>query len=178
MTDVRRELALINKHVHQHNRESGEYIVWFEFKDVGSDGGTVYDDVYDMGVEGIGGRSYEDGVVIPTIYVEELEDQAFADQDARQPMQNLRVTILYEDMYRAGVSEPHEYRPHLNDMFSYQARFYKVHTYQARGRLGSEVIVSVNGFEVYVDQEFAFDEAPGTAEANNLPWPTSFPSVV
>lgn len=179
MTDVRRELSLINKHVRQHNREAGEFIVWFEYLEEGTPGGTVHDDVYDMGSPVAGeGRTYATGVPIPTIYVDEREDQYYADQDGRQPIQNILVTILYDDMYRAGISDPYEYQPHLNDVFYYQGRYFKVYTYQARGRLQNEVIISVNGYEVYIDQEMPFDPGPETPETQSFDWPTSFPSLV
>lgn len=180
MTDVRRELSLINKHIKQHHREAGEYVVWFEFLEPdGTSATTVRDDVYDIGSPVADeGRKYAPGVVIPTIYVDEMEDAYLADQDARQPIQNIRVAMLYDDVYRAGISEPHEYQPHLNDMFYYQGRYYKVYTYQVRGRLQNEVLVAVNGYEVYIDQEFVFDPGPETPSTQDLDWPTSFPSLV
>lgn len=180
MVDVRKELSLINKHIRQHNREAGEHIVWFEYLETdGTSATTVRDDVYDMGSPLVDeGRKYAPGIVIPTIYVDEMEDQYYANQDARQPTQNIRVVILYDDAYRAGLSEPHEYQPHLNDMFYYQGRYFKIHTYNARGRLQNEVIISVNGYEVYIDQEFPYDPGPESPSISNYDWPTSLPSLV
>lgn len=183
MVDVRKELSLINKHIRQHNREAGEHVVWFEYLEPdGTNATTVRDDVYDMGYvddeDGSLGRKYSPGIVIPTVYVDEIEDQFYADQDGRQPIQNIRVVILYDDAFRAGMTEPHEYQPHLNDMFYYQGRYFKIHTYQARGRLQNEVIIAVNGYEVYIDQEMPFDPGPESPEIQNLDWPTSFPSLV
>ena len=101
--DTRRELGLINKHVRQRNQQAGEHVIWYEFKKLGS-GGSTYDDVYDEGAPGVGGKSYDRGLVIPTIYVEEVEDDFRAIDDGRLPTQNLRATVLFKDMEAAGVS--------------------------------------------------------------------------
>lgn len=180
MVDVRKELSLINKHIRQHNREAGEHVVWFEFLEPdGTSATTVRDDVYDMGSPVAGeGRKYAPGIVIPTIYVDEMEDQFYADQDGRQPIQNIRVVMLFDDAYRAGLSEPHEYQPHLNDMFYFDGRYFKIYTYQVRGRLQNEVVIAVNGYEVYIDQEMSFDPGPESPSIQDLDWPTSFPSLV
>lgn len=180
MVDVRTELSLINKHIRQHNREAGEHVVWFEFLEPdGTSATTVRDDVYDMGSPVAGeGRKYAPGIVIPTIYVDEMEDQFYADQDGRQPIQNIRVVMLFDDAYRAGMTTPHEYQPHLNDMFYFDGRYFKIYTYQVRGRLQNEVVIAVNGYEVYIDQEMSFDPGPESPSIQDLDWPTSFPSLV
>lgn len=177
--DSRVEQSLINKHIRQHNREAGEVIYWFEFRPfaASASAGSVYDDVYDEGVPGTGGRSYAGGLAIPTIYVEELEDQFTLQDDGRQVTQNISVTLLYKDVEAAGVSDPAEYGKHLNDVFYYDDRYYKVWEYRVRGRLPDEVLVAVRGFEVFVDQEFPFDPGPPTLQAMDLPWPDTFPAV-
>jgi hypothetical protein len=173
--DPRRELSLINKHVRRRNREAGESIVWYEFQTL-QGGYSVYDDVYDEGVPGASGRNYKTGIIIPTIYIEEVEDGYRAIEEGRQPVQNLVATILYKDAVAAGLSTPDEYNKHLNDMLEYDGRFYKVRNYNARGRLPEEVILKVSAYEVLVDQEFPFDRGPQNPKISTLPWPTSFPS--
>ncbi len=175
--DPRIELSLINKHIRQHNRDVGEAVMWFEFLPLGidPDDGSTFDDVYDEGNPGDGGRRYARGVLVPTIYVEEVEDLFTAQDDARQPTQNIRVTILYLDMERAGVTNPDEFNKHLNDMFFYDNRYYKVNDYHVRGRLPTEVVIGIQGYEVFVDQEFPFDPGPGALVIQDLPWPSTFP---
>ena len=173
--DVRRELGLINKHVRRRNREAGEHIIWFEFSPF-SGGYSEYDDVYDEGVPGSGGRNYKNGVVIPTVYVAEAEDSFRSIPDGRQTVQNIQVTALYRDVVSSGISNPDEYNGHLNDMFFYDNRYYRVNEYVVRGRLKEEVIVLISGFEIYIDQEMPFDIGPQNPRLSDLPWPTSLPS--
>lgn len=178
--DPRRELGVINKAVRRRNREVGGQIIWYEFKPVNT-GGSLYDDVYDEGAPGIGGRAYKTGVPISTIYVEELEDSYRAIDEGRQPTQSVRATILYQDLVAAGLDDPREYQPRLNDVFEYDSRYYKVQDYKVKGKLSheqpaGEVVVAVTGFEVYVDQEFPFSNGPKNPKLTTLPWPTSFPS--
>jgi hypothetical protein len=178
--DTRRELGLINKHVRLRNREAGENVVWYEFKDLGT-GGSVYDDVYDEGVPGAGGKSYDRGLIVPTIYVEEVEDEFRAIDDGRQPTQNLRATILFKDIEAAGVTNPREYNKHLNDLFEYDSRYYRVRSYRVRGRMNNEhpngeAMLLVTGVEIFPDQEMPFSFGPRNPAIHDLPWPTSFPS--
>lgn len=178
--DTRRELGLINKHVRYRNREAGEHVIWYEFKSL-SAGASVYDDVYDEGAPGSEGKSYTRGVVVPTIYVEEVEDEFRAIDDGRLPTQNIRATILFKDMQAAGVSNPREYSNHLNDIFEYDSRYYRVRAYRARGRLNNEhpsgeVLITVTGVEIFPDQEMPFSFGPINPDVHDLPWPTSFPS--
>lgn len=177
--DPRRELGLINKTVRRRNREVGESVMWYEFKPISS--GSDYDDVYNEGVPGIGGRNYAKGVVVPTIFIEEMEDAFRAMEEGRQPTQNVHAVILFKDMAAAGVSNPREYKGHLNDVFEYDQRFYKIQDYRVRGRLtksspSGEAVIAVTGFEVYVDQEFPFSTGLRNPNYPSLPWPTSFPS--
>jgi hypothetical protein len=178
--DPRKELSLINKHVRQHNREAGETVMWFErypFVTAASVGGTAYDDVYDEAPYGPGGRVYDAGIVIPTILIQEVEDAMNLREDGRQPTQNIQVTFLYADALRAGMFQPREYETHLNDVFFYDDKYYKVWDYKVRGRLPSEVIIIVRGYEVYVDQEFVNDPGPPVIVNPDLPWPSTFPGA-
>src|SRR5688572_17428598 len=106
MVDVRKELSLINKHIRQHNREAGEYVLWFEFDPFAgaASAGSFYDDVYDEGAPGEGGRRYLPAVRIPTVYVEEVEDKFNLHEDGRQPTQNIYVVMLFDDVRQAGVT--------------------------------------------------------------------------
>lgn len=181
MVDFRKERLLIDKHVRQRHREAGEYITWFEYgptvtgASVAAEGFSLYDSIYDQGYRGEGGRSYSTVLTLPTVYIEEFEDAANANEEGRQPTQNIRVVMLYSDVVNSGMTAPNEYAPHLNDVFAHDGRYYKVYQYRARGRLGRDVVVTVEGFEVMPDQEFMFDEGPPVPVIQDFPWPTAFP---
>jgi hypothetical protein len=173
--DVQRELSLINKHIRHHHTEAGETIYWYEQLPFDVAGGSTYDDVYDEGNFTGAGRKYKPAVLLPTIYVEEIEDESRAIEEGRQPTQNMRITMLFRDLVEAGIEDPEEYRPHLNDMFMYDNRYYNVYRYKARGRLREEVIVAVEGVEVYVEQELVLDLPPVYSPDVDLPWPATLP---
>lgn len=176
--DVRRELDLINKHFRRHHTVAGETVTWFEFKPLGSaSASSIYDDIYDEGVRGTGGRAYKPGVVIPILLGSEAEDQKRAIPEARQVVQTMDIFISIKDMREAGIHMPFEYRNHLNDLFLYDGRYYSVYDYRVRGRLKDDVFVLVNGQEMYVDQEFLNDPGPETFRIDNFPWPAKLPSI-
>lgn len=173
--DVQRELGLITKHIRYHHTQAGETVFWYQLIPFGETGGSTYDDVYDEGDTTGGGRKYRTAIVIPTVYVEEIEDEARAIEEGRQPTQNLRLTLLFRDLVEAGIENPEEYRPHLNDMFMFDNRYYNVYRYKARGRLREEVIVTVEGVEVFIGQEMVRDLPPTYYPSVTLPWPATLP---
>jgi hypothetical protein len=181
--DPRTEKFLIQKHVRHRHREVGESITWFEYAPTytgtgPSVGYSVYDDVYDMGSRGEGGRRYRSAIVLPTIYIEEFEDAALSREDGRLPTQNIRIVMLYDDVLAAGMTDPSEYRPHLNDVFFHGGRYYKVYMYKARGRLGDDIVITVEGYEVFPDQEFVWDNGPPVPVVVDKPWPVLLPVTV
>jgi hypothetical protein len=180
--DSRVELSLINKHVRQHHREAGESVVLFEFIPFASaaSAGSLLDDIYDMGAPGPGGRTFKEGIRVPTIYVEEQEDAFTRQDDGRQPTQNLHITMLYKDLVAAGVTAPEEYRPHLNDVFMYDNRYYFVSNWRVRGRLDRSsadgVVVAVSCYEGFLEDELAYEPSPSTRVVPDL-YPSTFPLV-
>jgi len=177
--EVRRELAAIRKHYREYQQKTSEYIVWFEFNPLGTNINTqsVYDDVYDEGVVGTGGRKYKTGVTIPVLMVTESEDTKRAIPEGRQPVQVTNVVGSIQDFRDAGIEAPYEYQQHLNDMFFYDGRYYSVASYKVRGRAQDDVLVVVEGIEIYLNQELLFDPGPGSMTVQNLPWPSSLPQV-
>jgi hypothetical protein len=172
--DLTREFHRMDQEIHRRIDIVGETVAWFEFLEFGS--GSTYDYVYDEGPSGVEGRSYGPAIAVPTIYAEEVEDQNRAIEDGRQPTQNMRLTIRMTDMEQAGVTAPGEYQPHLKDIFWYDNRYYQVYVYRARGRMeGEEVLVVVEGVEIYPDQEFPFDNNPVNAPVE-APWPGALPA--
>lgn len=172
--DVRRELAHIRKHYRQYQRSVGETIVWFEYQPFASaaSAGSTYDDVYDEGGYGATGRKYKNGVTVPVLMITEAEDTKRAIPEGRQPVQLVNVVASIEDFRQAGVSDPFEYRYHLNDIFLYDGRYLSVVSYKVRGRAKDDVLVIVEGIEIYIDQEMALDTGPAPLGIQDLPWPS------
>lgn len=172
---VTRELNLINKHIHRQNREAGEAIVWYEFIPLGA--GSDFDDLYDESPRGTKGLKYKQGVTIPTVYIEEIEDNNRAIDDARMPLQNVRIVMAMDQVIRSGLTHPEEYQPHLNDLFFYDGRYYNVIDYRVRGRLRDDVLLAVEGNESYIDQErmndLLDDQVP---KIQDWHWPDTFPA--
>jgi hypothetical protein len=170
--DSRTERSLINKHARRHSRRLGYSLLWYEFLSFGE--GSEYDDIYDTGPAGPEGRSYSTGVSVPILHFDEIEDEARAVPDGRQPVQNIIVKLLMDDMIKVGVKTPWEYEKHLNDIFYFDGRYYSVYRYRARGALKGEVIVLVQGIEIFPDQDYVFDNT-AQESVQNLPWPDSLP---
>ena len=174
--DTRRELALIRKNYRQYHNHTGEFITWFSFIPVQA-GGSVLDDVYDEGVRGNGGKKYEAGIVVPVLQITETEDTKRAIPEGRQPVQVVNVVLSIQDMREAGIPETYEYQRHLNDMFLYDARYYMVTMYRVRGRAKDDVLIVVEGVEVYIDQEMVNDPGPSPMSIEDYPWPASLPAL-
>jgi hypothetical protein len=177
--DIRRELDLINKHFQGHFKMAGETVVWYEFIPLAatSAAGSLYDDVYDEGAPSTGGRSYRTGVVLPCLLAAENEDQRRSIPEGRQTVQTVNLFIPFRDVREAGISQPEEYRTHLNDIFLYDGRYYSVYNYRVRGRLRDEVFILVDGTEIYVDQEMLNDPGPSNLSIASPPWPTTLPTL-
>lgn len=171
-----RELGLINKHVRHKVSDVGESVIWYVYNTIQS-GASQYDDVYDEGTPGSGGKTYMPGVKIPTIYAAEFEDSYRSIPDGIKLTQTIRLTFLLKDFLKAGIDTPGEYNEHINDMFKYEDRYYRVSDYSAKGRMKSnEALVAVQGFEVFLDEEMPYDLGPDSIFTQTMPWPTSFPS--
>ena len=170
-----REHDLITKQLNIHMETAGEAVVWYEFLSLSS-GGSTYDPVYDESSVGSGGKTYGPPLILPTVYVEEIEDTNRAIDRGRQPVQNVKITASMRKAVLAGLSEPWEYQQHLNDMFLYDGRFYIVTDYRARGRLREEVMLLIEGQETYIDQEHVNDVlTQQTPFVQDYPWPSTLP---
>lgn len=174
--EIRRELGLIRKHYREYQRKAGETVVWFEYSPfaTAASAGSIYDDVYDEGNIGTGGRKYGSGIVLPVLMITEAEDTKRAIPEGRQPVELVNLVASIEDWRQAGMTSPYEYRQHLNDIFLYDGRYMSVTSYRVRGRAdGEDVLVVVEGIEVYINQEFAYDTGPDPLTVQNLPWPST-----
>lgn len=171
--DTRIERALINKHVRRKARNLGRSMLWYEFLNFNE--GSEYDDIYDTGPAGPAGRSYRSGISIPIVHIDEIEDDSRSMAEGRQPVMNIVLKVLMDDMIKVGITEPWEYERHLNDIFYFDGRYFSVYRYRPRGLLKGEVIVMIQGIEIFLDQDFVFDNTPQES-IQNLPWPDSLPS--
>jgi len=175
---VNRELIEIRKHYRRFHRESGESIVWYEFLPLGTAASTsVYDDVYDEGNAGAGGKKYKDGIVVPVLLITESEDQKRAIPEGRQPTQLVNFVASISDFRDAGVEAPWEYQNHLNDIFQYDGRYFSVVSYRVRGRARDDVMIVVEGIEIYINQEMVNDPVIGGYTVPDLPWPAALPDI-
>lgn len=178
--DVRTELGHIRKHYREYSRKVGESIIYYEFIPFGnaaSSSGSYFDDVYDEGIKGVGGRKYKNGIILPVLMITETEDQKRSIPEGRQPIEVVNFVASVEDFRSAGMTSVWEYKTHLNDLFVYDGRYFTVTSYKVRGRAKDDIIVVVEGLEVYFNQEYPFDPNPTFTNISNLPWPSSLPSI-
>lgn len=175
--DVRRELHHMNKEFRRYHNVAQEFVVWYELLPFSETSpASVYDDVYDEGPRGSAGRSYSNGVVVPILIASEREDARRSIPDGRQPVQTIEIKAAIKDFRDAGITITWEYQYHLNDLFLYDGRVYGVSDYIVRGRLKDEALLIIQGFEIYIDQEFVNDNPPLLSN-NTLPWQTTLPSI-
>jgi hypothetical protein len=178
--DTRVELELIRKHYREYSRVAGEHVVWYEFLPFGaaaSASGSFYDPVYDEGISGAGGRKYKNGVAVPVLMITETEDQKRSIPEGRQPVEVVNFVASIDEFRKVGVTNPFEYRQHLNDLFTYDGRYFTVTSYKVRGRARDDIIVVVEGLEVYINQEHSFDPTNTFNSISSLPWPSSLPTI-
>lgn len=175
---ISREVNEINKHYGRYHRESGESIIWYEFIPLGTAASSsVYDDVYDEGTPGTGGRRYAPGIVVPVLLITDTEDLKRSIPEGRQPTQVTNFVASYRDFVDAGVSTPFEYQNHLNAIFQYDGRFLSVTSYRVRGRGRDDLMIVVEGIELYMDQEFVNDPNVGGYANPSLPWPATIANL-
>lgn len=176
---LQRELNEIRKHYEHFQRNYGESVVWFEFVPLGTAASvdSVYDDVYDEGIPGVGGRRYGPGITVPVLMVSETEDLKRSIPEARQVTQVVNFVASVQDFREAGISRPSEYRPHLNDIFMYDGRYYSVTTYRIRGRARDDVMLVIEGIEIYINQEFPNDPEFGGYSVPDFAWPAQLPDL-
>lgn len=174
-----RELIEIRKHYRRYQDDAGEAVVWYEFIPFASSAsaGSTYDDVYDEGPIGEGGKRYREGITVPVLMITESEDQKRAIPEGRQPVQLVNFVASIEDFRVSGITAPWEYQNHLNDMFQYDGRYFSVVSYRVRGRARDDVMLVVEGIEVYITEEMPNDTGIGGFEVEHLPWPASLPEM-
>lgn len=177
--DLRAEANNIRKQYRSYQSYAGESIVWYEYSPLANaaSAGSYYDDVYDEGAIGGGGKSFKTGITVPVLMITESEDTKRAIPEGRQPIEIVNLVASVSDFRDAGIETVFEYKQHLNDMFLYDGRYFSVMSYRIRGRLRDDILVVVEGLEVYVNQEMPFDPGPASYAVKNYPWPTKLPLI-
>jgi hypothetical protein len=187
--DPRREIDLISKHYRRHDRGVGETVWWFEFIPFGDDAVTesVFDPVYDDSPsgyfpqddpDGTAGRKYRKPIKFPVLWIEENEDDSRPIEQGRIPVQTVQLAASLDEVRKHGMSMPYEYKPHLNDIFFYDRRYYTVNRFRVRGRAQNDLILLVTGLEIYEEHDRSMDAELVTPGGYDLPWPSQFPQLI
>jgi len=165
--DLRREQTHIFKEFDRYQRKVGESVVWFKF-DVDT---SEYDDVYNEG-----GKFYRPGILVPCLWVDEVEDMETYQDVGRRPTQRIRLAVSARTMNEVtvGAVEVHGareqdtkpdapwYDDRLNDIFWYSGRWYAVSNFQVKGRMRGDTTVGVSGIETMLEDDRLWDLFPGT----------------
>lgn len=166
MIDTRREAAHVEKEFGRYQAKIGESVVWFVFDAYNSQYSGTYDE---------GGRKYLPGVLVPILWVDQIEAPEQYVPEGRRPVQGLRFAVSAKAIYECALSSEspgHQaWDPGLingtwfddrnNDVCYYNGRYYEVSNYQTRGRIREDVIIGVTCTETYPEDEFTFDSPPG-----------------
>lgn len=174
--DTRREVSQIWRQYSRYQEDIGETLVWFKF-DVDE---SAYDDIYDEG-----SRTYQRGLLVPILWVDQIEDPEQYSAQGRRPTQRQRFAVSARTLSERGIGvlEAHGNRFHdvepappddqwgrpsspwlddrLNDICYYDGRFYSIADFQIRGRAkGLDTIIGVAGIEHDPYDEHIFDLFP------------------
>lgn len=176
--DMRREHAYQQRMMRDLQGHIGETVLWFRF-DVS---GSQYHDVYDEG-----NKQYLPPLLIPFMWLDQVEDPKQYTDVGRRPTMRLRGAVATEQALEAGlpISEVHgerswDIRPEpptgqdgrpaspwmddrLNDVLYYDGRFWDVSNFQIRGRTQTgDNIIGVSAIETKHDELvrdiFPFDQ--------------------
>jgi hypothetical protein len=169
--DMRREASHIFKQMNRMQRTIGESVIWFLF-----DMGSTYDRVYDEG-----NRTYLPGVLVPVLWIDQVEDPERYAAEGRRPTQRLRTAMSARDITETlgAHTEAHggrrwDIKPvgkpwwndRNNDLLYYDGRFYEIANFQIRGRAQEhDVVIGVSGIETQEFDERLWDIFPG-----NMTW--------
>lgn len=168
MIDGRREAQHIFKQFDRFQKVMGETIIWFRFDVDTSDYDTVYDE---------GGRIYHQGVAIPVLWIDQIEDTETYSSEGRRTTQRFRSAVSARSMAEVGIGsmEAHGGRlwdtkptgkpwwdDRLSDLIYYDGRFYEISNFQIRGRngTGGDVVIGISGIETQPSDERVWDLFP------------------
>lgn len=165
MIDTRREVNHVFKEMSRFQNKIGEAVIWFKF-----DVDSSYDSVYDEG-----GKNYLNGVAVPVLWVDQMEDSETYAAEGRRPTQRIRFACSARSIDETGIdsTEAHggrlwDNKPNgkpwwddrLNDIIYYDGRFYEISNFQIRGRARQDVVIGVSGIETQPEDERVWDMFP------------------
>jgi len=167
MVDTRREVNHVFKEMNRYQNKIGEAVIWFKF-----DIDSSYDNVYDEG-----GKNYLNGVAVPILWVDQMEDTETYSAEGRRPTQRIRFACSARTIDETGIdsTEAHGGRlwdnkpfgkpwwdDRLNDIIYYDGRFYEISNFQIRGRARQDVVIGISGIETQPEDERVWDLFPPT----------------
>ena len=108
--DLRIEANNIRKQYRSYQSYAGESVIWYEHAPLANaaSAGSLYDDIYDEGIAGVGGKSFKDGIVVPVLMITESEDTKRAIPEGRQPMEIVNLVASVQDFRDAGIDSVYE----------------------------------------------------------------------
>lgn len=166
MIDMRREHALHNREMRRLQEQIGETIVWFRMS-MDSLFHPIYDDL---------GRTFEEGVLVDFIWIDQVEDPSQYTAEGRRPTNRLRgalstqvgqgIGLNTDEAHGGRVFDPlpgypeEQGRPiapyrddRNNDVIYYDGRYWSVSNYQIRGRMkGQDNVIGVSAIEIKPDE--------------------------
>ena len=167
MIDTRREALHIMEEFGRYQEKVGEAVVWFMFNTLTSSYNNVYDE---------GGRRYLPGILVPILWVDQIEPPEQYLPEGRRPVNTLRFAVAARVMYEVGIGDKEAtghrtwdsgliggkwFNDRVNDLLYYDGRYYEVMNFQIRGRIREDVIIGISCTETYIEDEHTFDFPPG-----------------
>jgi len=164
--DTRREARHIAEEFQRYQQKVGESVVWYRFDTQASGYNNVYDE---------GGRQYLSGLMVPILWVDQVEPPEQYLPEGRRAVHTVRFAVSARQMYESGLSitEATGHRSwdaglikgtwfddRTNDILYYDGRYYEVMNYQIRGRIREDVIIGISCTETYPEDERMFDTLP------------------
>lgn len=170
--DLAHERSHIRKVYTQYRNGFGEAVIWWEYDAVNSE----FDDVYDEDALGGAARAWKTPVIVPALWVNEIEGSKVIDLDGRQVVPELRLAASIDTLRDVGLSSPNLADRHLNDLVGYRGTYWKVTGYQIRGRLRDNMIVGVTAAKVFIHDEFPNNAPPTFPGFPTADMPKGFPT--
>lgn len=147
--DLRREVGHFNRTVRRYQTTIGEAVIWYEY-----DPTSTYHPVYDEGPA----LRWRRPLVVPVMHVVEQEDPERDTPEGRLPTSVISFDLLSKTAEQVGLSDVRESNGHLNDIVGYDGRYYELRVYRNMGRMREDLVIHVEGTEVFLGQEYTLDE--------------------
>ena len=121
--------------------KAGVRVKWYRFDPAA----TTVDDVYDEGPE----RRWLPALDVPLLHVVRDEEAQADTEEGLYALGSVHFVVDPRQAQRAGLDDPWQAPPRLNDRFLYDDRFWEIRSWQVQGRLRQwEVVVGGNAAQV------------------------------